>query len=129
MADPTSNTGNPAGGDETDPPVDLGWLRECTDNDTDVMDTMLGMYFSRTSALLNDMDAAIAAGNAAEVRRLGHACVGSSSTCGMTKLAALFKELERKGVAGSVDGAAEIAAQARVEFARSKAYIDRTISR
>lgn len=128
MVDTTSSTSAVGSGDE-EAPVDLDWLRECTDNDADVMNTMLEMYFTRTRTMLDEMEKAIAAGTPAEVRRLGHACVGSSSTCGMVKLAALFKELERKGVAGTVEGAAEITAQARVEYARSKDFIDRTINR
>ena len=100
----------------SDAPIDMNWLRECTDNDIDAIKTLLDMYFTRTSGLLADLDKAIAAGNADDVRRLAHTCSGSSGTCGMVKLTPLFKELEKIGASGKLDQAAAVAAQARQEF-------------
>jgi HPt (histidine-containing phosphotransfer) domain-containing protein len=108
-------------------PVDFTWLRECTDNDADAMKALLDMYFTRTNAMLDEIEKAIAAGTAVELRRLAHSCVGSSGTCGMVKLTPLFKQLEKKGVAGTVDGAADIAAQARSEFGRAQEFVSRTV--
>jgi HPt (histidine-containing phosphotransfer) domain-containing protein len=118
-----------AGGQDGDncAPVDFVWLRECTDNDADAMKSLLDLFFNRTATLLNELDTAVGAGNAAEVRRLGHACAGSSGACGMVKLMPLFKELERLGTSGTVDGAAPIAAVVRSEFNRAKAFIDGTV--
>jgi HPt (histidine-containing phosphotransfer) domain-containing protein len=113
---------NPAG--DGDEPIDMEWLRECTDNNAGVMKTLLDMFFPRTATFLDELDTAIAAGNAKEVRRIGHACAGSSGTCGMARLTPLFKELERMGSSGTLDGAAAIAATARSEFAKAKAFAD-----
>ena len=106
-----------------DAPVDLNWLRECTDNDADAMKTLLDLYFSRTATQLVELDKAIATGSASDVRRLAHACSGSSGTCGMVTLAPLFKSLEKMGADATLDGAAAIAAQAHQEFARAGAFV------
>jgi HPt (histidine-containing phosphotransfer) domain-containing protein len=108
-----------------DGPVDFDWLRECTDDDPGAMKTLLDTYFARTTTLLDELDKAVAAGNATEVRRVAHACTGSSGTCGMVKLTPLFKELEKKGAAGALDGAAQLAAQARDEFGRTREFVNR----
>ena len=107
--------------------VDFEWLRECTDNDTDAIKSLLDLYFNRTATLLTELDAAIANGKPEDVRRLGHACSGTSGTCGMIKLAPLFKELERIGASGTTDGAAAVATSARLEFNQAKAYADGTV--
>ncbi len=107
--------------------VDFEWLRECTDNDTDAIKSLLDLYFDRTAKLLGELDVAIASGRAEEVRRLGHACSGTSGTCGMVKLAPLFKELERIGATGTVDGAAAIATAVRSEFSQAKSFADGTV--
>ncbi len=105
-------------------PVDFVWLRECTDNDADAMKSLLDMYFNRTATLLGELDTAIAAGNALEVRRVGHACAGSSGVCGIVKLVPPFKDLERLGASGTLNGATALAVAARSEFSRAKAVVD-----
>lgn len=120
MADNISNPQNPGG----DAPVDFTWLRECTDNDADALKTLLDLYFSRTTTLIAELDKAIADGTAPEVRRLAHACSGSSGTCGMVKLAPLFKSLEKMGANGTLDGAAAIAAQVHQEFTRAGEFVN-----
>jgi HPt (histidine-containing phosphotransfer) domain-containing protein len=110
--------------DSDDAPVDMVWLRECTDNDKEMIKTLLGMFFERTGTYLDELDAAIAAGNAPSVRRISHACAGSAGTCGMAKLAPLFKALEQMGLSGKLDGAAATAATVRIEYAKAKAFAD-----
>ena len=105
------------------PPVDFIWLKECTDNDTDAMKAMLDLYMERTTAQLGQLDSAIAADSASDVRRIAHACVGSSGTCGITGMAQIFKRLEKMGASGKLVDAASIAAEARAEFERVKKFL------
>ena len=107
-----------------DAPVDYVWLRECTDDDPVVMKSLLDLFFNRTTTLLKELDAAIAAGNAPEVRRLAHACVGSCGACGMVKQTPHFKTLEKLGAAGTLEGASAALTAAHTEFSHAKEYVN-----
>ena len=60
--------------DEHDAPVDMTWLRECSDNDVETMTSLVTLFLSRTEQLLDELDGALAANSAADVRRIAHAC-------------------------------------------------------
>lgn len=106
-----------------DCPVDLDWLRECTDDDPEAMRTMANLYVTRTTTQLVELESAIARNAALDVHKIAHGCVGSSGTCGMTKIAVVFKELEKMGKAGELAGAGALSEQARAEFERIKAFL------
>jgi HPt (histidine-containing phosphotransfer) domain-containing protein len=111
------------------PPVDLVWLSECTDGDAEAMKAMVDLYQNRTAVQLGELDAAIAADSATDVRRIAHACVGSSGTCGMGGMAQIFKRLEKMGGSGKLVDAAPIAAEARAEFERVKQFLAEKVGR
>lgn len=113
---------------ESAPPVDMVWLKECTDDDADAMKAMVDLYLTRTTAQLTELDAAIAADSASDVRRIAHACVGSSGTCGMTGMAQIFKRLEKMGGSGKLVDAAPIASEARAEFERVKVFVAENVA-
>jgi HPt (histidine-containing phosphotransfer) domain-containing protein len=104
------------------PPVDMDWLQECTDGDADALKSMVDLYLSRTAMLITELDAAVAAQSAAEIRRIAHACAGSSGTCGMAAMAPLFRQLEKMGTANQLENAAAVAADVRREFERTRKF-------
>ncbi len=104
------------------PPVDMDWLCECTDNDSDAMKEMVALYINRTTSLIAELNGAVASKNAAEIRRIAHACAGSSGACGVTALVPAFKELEHMGVDGKLENAPAAYASVERDFARTKEF-------
>jgi two-component system, sensor histidine kinase and response regulator len=103
-------------------PIDMDWLRECSDGNSTFIKEMLDLYMTRTAALIVELDAAIASNSAPDVRRIAHACSGSSGTCGIAKMAALFKSLEKMGLEGTLDDAPRVASEVRAEFERVEQF-------
>ena len=109
---------------DSNSPIDMDWLRECTDGDADAMKTLLDLYVNRTTTLITELDGAIATASAPDVKRIAHACVGSSGTCGVVAMVPHFKSLEKMGAEGKLEAAPAVLATVRREFQRTTAYID-----
>ena len=105
-------------------PVDMERLLEFTDGSAENLRELVMLYLSQTSEQMEQLEAAIGAGEAAEVRRLAHSCAGASSTCGMRRLVPLLRELERQGLEGKLTNAADIWEQAGREFAQIRAFLE-----
>ena len=106
-----------------EPSVDMDRLLEFTDGNPDSFRELATLYLEQTSGQLEQLEAAVQAGNAAEVRRLAHSCAGASATCGMRQLAPILREMERRGHEGALEGAAELSAQAAREFTRIREFL------
>jgi CheY-like chemotaxis protein/nitrogen-specific signal transduction histidine kinase len=105
-------------------PVDMERLLEFTDGSAENLRELVTLYLEQTAEQMEQLDAAIAAGGAADVRRLAHSCAGASSTCGMRRLVPLLRELERQGVEGKLVTAGEICEEASREFTRIRAFLE-----
>jgi CheY-like chemotaxis protein len=112
----------PASGPEA--PVDMERLLEFTDGSAENLKELATLYLSQTSEQMEQLEAAINAGEASEVRRLAHSCAGASSTCGMRRLVPMLRELERQGLEGKLTNAAEIREAAGREFAQIRSYLE-----
>jgi HPt (histidine-containing phosphotransfer) domain-containing protein len=75
-------------------------------------DEMRRFYVDGTRGQLDELRAALDAGDAASLERLAHGCVGSSSTCGATGMVELFRELEAAAAAGRLETGAGLLAAA-----------------
>ena len=71
-----------------------------------------------------ELEAAIRAHSATEVRRLAHSCAGASATCGMRRLVPMLRELEHKGGENKLDGAGAICQNASREFERIRTFLE-----
>jgi HPt (histidine-containing phosphotransfer) domain-containing protein len=105
------------------PPIDMDWLNECTDGDADALKSMVELYLTRTATLITELDGAVAARSAEEIRRIAHACAGSSGTCGMAAMVPLFRSLEKMGASSQLENAAAVAADVRREFERTRKFV------
>jgi CheY-like chemotaxis protein/nitrogen-specific signal transduction histidine kinase/HPt (histidine-containing phosphotransfer) domain-containing protein len=105
-------------------PVDMDRLLEFTDGSAENLRELATLYLDQTAQQMEQLETAIGAGGAAEVRRLAHSCAGASSTCGMRRLVPMLRELERQGVEGKLTTAAEICEEARLEFARIRTFLE-----
>ncbi|HEY1787070.1 MAG TPA: response regulator [Verrucomicrobiae bacterium] len=105
------------------PPIEMDRLAELADGDKDTLRELVELFTKQTTRQLSQMEAAVQANKAEELRHLAHSCKGASATMGMAPLAAIFHELEKLGRAGVVDGAAPFLAAAASEFTRVQNFL------
>jgi HPt (histidine-containing phosphotransfer) domain-containing protein len=98
-------------------------LQEFTDGNPENLKELATLYLNQTTEQLEQLDAAVAAGVAAEVRRLAHSCAGASATCGMRRLAPILRQLENQSLAGDLSNAAQLCCQANAEFERIRSFL------
>ena len=99
-------------------------LLDFTDGNPENLRELITLYLTQTDLQLEQLDAAVRAGDAAEVRRLAHSSAGASATCGMAKLVTLLRELEHQGMEQKLTSAPQVTQQASREFARIKAFLE-----
>src|SRR5205814_4691602 len=95
-----ANSNGQAGSGRTradEAPVEMERLLDFTDGNLDSLRELVTLYLDQTGGQLEQLEAAIQAGTAQDVRRLAHSCAGASATCGMSRLVPLLRELERQG--------------------------------
>jgi CheY-like chemotaxis protein len=106
------------------PPVDMERLLDFANGNPDNLRELAELYLQQTSGQVEQLLAAVKAGAAEEVRRLAHSCAGASSTCGMTTIGPLLRELERQGHEGLLANAPEIALNVQKEFQRIQKFLE-----
>jgi CheY-like chemotaxis protein/HPt (histidine-containing phosphotransfer) domain-containing protein len=110
------------GSDE--PPVEMERLLDFTDGNPDSLRELVTLYLEQTGRQVEQLEAAIQAGSAPDVRRLAHSCAGASATCGMGRLVPLLRELERQGYEEKLTSAPELCQQAGREFERIRGFLE-----
>jgi CheY-like chemotaxis protein len=105
------------------PPVDMERLLDFANGDTGNLRELVELYIQQTGKQIGQLITAAEAGTADEVKRLAHSCSGASSTCGMTGMIGLLKELERQGNEGLQANALQLAREARQEFERIEKFL------
>ena len=99
-------------------------LLEFTDGSPDNLRELVTLFLSQTTEQLEQLEAAVSSGAAADVRRLAHSCAGASSTCGMRRLAPMLRELERQGLEGKLTNAAQVCQEATMEFQSIRKFLE-----
>jgi CheY-like chemotaxis protein len=115
---------SPADAPPVDAPVDMSRLLDFTDGDPKNLRELVTLYLSQTEEQLGQIEAAVQAGTAPEVRRLAHSCAGASATCGIRRLVPVLRELEREGFEGHLTNAAQLSRQAGEEFGRIRQFLE-----
>jgi CheY-like chemotaxis protein/HPt (histidine-containing phosphotransfer) domain-containing protein len=105
------------------PPVDMERLLDFANGNPDNLRELAELYVQQTSRQVEELSTAVKAGAAEDVRRLAHSCAGASSTCGMTTIGPLLRELERQGRDGLESNAPELAARVEREFERIRIFL------
>ena len=105
------------------PPIEMDRLAELADGDKNTVAELVDLFNKQTTRQLSELETAVRANKAEEVRHLAHSCKGASATMGMAPLAAIFYELEKMGRAGSLDGAEPLLAAAGSEFKRVQEFL------
>lgn len=99
-----------------------------SDGNLDNLRELVTLYLNQTSDQMEQLEAAVQAGNAADVRRLAHSCSGASATCGMRRLVPLLRELERQGFEANLTSAVELCHQAGREFESIRSFLGAYLS-
>ena len=105
------------------PPVDMDRLLDFANGDPANLRELVDLYLQQTAKQLAQLNAALAARNKDEVKRLAHSCSGASSTCGMTGIVPSLRELERQGNEGLQSNADQLANDANREFERIQSFL------
>jgi CheY-like chemotaxis protein/nitrogen-specific signal transduction histidine kinase/HPt (histidine-containing phosphotransfer) domain-containing protein len=110
-------------------PVDMARLLEFTDGSHDNLRELVTLYLTQTTGQLEQLEAAVNARIAPDVRRLAHSCAGASATCGMRRLVPLLRELERQGMDNKLTNADDLCRQALAEFDCIRGFLDNYMKR
>ena len=99
-------------------------LRSMVGGDSEFLAELIDTFLEDVPQLLEEMQQAIWAENAAVLRRAAHSVKSNSAEFGATLLHDLCRELEEMGKAGTMAGAAAKVEQASVEFNRVQSALD-----
>ncbi len=102
----------------SDDAVDIEALRELKEIMEDQFAMLVETFLQDSAVRMDEIDAALAAGDADALRSAAHSFKGSSSNLGLSSLADLLFKLETMGREGSTEGGAPIAAEVRTLFDR-----------
>ncbi len=108
---------------DEEPPVDMPRLMDFSDGSMENLRELVVLYVQQTATQMNQLAAAVGAGNASEVRRLAHSAAGASATCGMRRLAPLLRRIEHLADAGDLADTPHLCSEAQQEFQRIRTFL------
>ena len=97
-------------------PVKMDRLNDLTDGSADSLRELVDLFLKQTTQQLAQLEAAVRANKADDVRRVAHSCAGASATLGMTRFVPMLRELEKQGASGALTTAAQVCEDAAREF-------------
>jgi signal transduction histidine kinase/HPt (histidine-containing phosphotransfer) domain-containing protein len=106
----------PAAPELSEPPVEMERLNDLTDSNEDSIRELVDLFLKQTAQQLVQLETAVRANKADDVRRVAHSCAGASATLGMTRFVPLLRELEKQGASGTLTNASEVYDKAALEF-------------
>ena len=109
--------------EDTGSPIDFERLREVSDDDAEMINELIELYFSQTSEQLDGLEKAIAVRNFDSMHRAAHKIAGSSLTCGMNAIVPPIRELEQSGRNQTAENAERLFAEAQQAFERMKEFL------
>ncbi len=116
-------SGDSASG-HSEPPIDLAALENLRQTvGADFIPELIASFNEDAPKLIAEMREALGAGKADVLRRAAHTLKSNSMNFGAAQLAALAKDLEMMGKAGSLEGAAEKIARVEAEYKQVKAVL------
>jgi HPt (histidine-containing phosphotransfer) domain-containing protein len=118
----------PSNNDNAAVRADLDFWRDLAGGDDDCGRELLTLYLGDTAEQISLMVSGVAAGRADEVGRAAHTCAGSSSTCGIDRLAELFRQLERQARDNRLDELSDTLPLIVESFDRVHARLTRAIA-
>lgn len=111
-------------GVKSEPLVDMERLLDFANGDPNNLRELMELYLQQTVKQVAQLSAAVEAQNADAVKHLAHSCAGASSTCGMSTMVPLLRELERQGCEGLQSSARQLASDVNREFAQIQKFLE-----
>jgi HPt (histidine-containing phosphotransfer) domain-containing protein len=105
-------------------PAALENLREMVGGDPEFLAELMDTFLAGAPQLLADMRQAVEGGDAAGLRLAAHSLKSNSTDFGAMALSNLCWEVEVLGKAGTLDGAAELIAQAEAAYEQVRAALE-----
>jgi HPt (histidine-containing phosphotransfer) domain-containing protein len=105
-----------------DPEAAIDWavlngIREFqAEGEPDLVQELISLFRRETPPLLEAIRAAIGEGDAVKLRKAAHSLKGQSANLGLRRVAALSAEIEKKGMNGTVEGAAALLTQLEAAY-------------
>ena len=103
--------------------LDLGGTLENLGGDPELYQEIFDFFMEIVPQQLDDLQAVQKAGDGAAVDLQAHSMKGGAANVGAVRMTAVARELETLAKNGSLDGAADLVAQLRVEFAALQAVV------
>jgi HPt (histidine-containing phosphotransfer) domain-containing protein len=98
-------------------------------DDEAFLNELIETYLEDAPTMIGEMEQAIGAGEAAALRMAAHTLKSNSADFGSMELSELAKNLEHIGREGSVDGAADLMAEVKAQFAKTKASLEKIMNK
>jgi CheY-like chemotaxis protein len=108
-------------------PVDLQRLRDFSDGDLSGARELAELFITQTAQQLEQLEAAVAAHSADEIRRLAHSCAGAAAACGVKDLVSYLRRLEKMGATGELGEASGDIHRATEEFERVREFLEKNL--
>ena len=105
-------------------PAALENLREMVGGDDEFLAELIDTFFADAPQMLLDMRQALESGDVAVLHRAAHSLKSNSAEFGGMTLSNLCRDLEAIGKAGTLDGAAELVAQAEAEYEKVRVALE-----
>jgi len=105
-------------------PLDVTIIEELRAVMGDDFSLLVDTFVSDSALRINGINEAVTAATPESIRRAAHGLKGSASNMGAVHLAALCNELEQLGLAGSSDGAADLA----IDIATAYAAVEKELT-
>jgi signal transduction histidine kinase/DNA-binding LytR/AlgR family response regulator/HPt (histidine-containing phosphotransfer) domain-containing protein len=106
-----------------EPPVDMSRMNDLTGGDPVMLNELAEMFYKQTTQQLKQIEDAVRAGDATQVRHVAHSCKGASATLGMTQLSKLMLALEKMGAEGQLTNAPKFCEDAAVEYKKIEKFL------
>lgn len=102
----------------SDAPVDIEALRELKEIMEDQFSMLVETFLQDSATRMDEIDAALAAGDADALRSAAHSFKGSSSNLGISSLTDPLFKLESMGRDGNMEGGQPLAEEVRTMFSQ-----------
>ena len=99
-------------------------LRESTGDDREFLAELVGIFLAESPAQLAELETAITASNAGDVRRCAHTLKSNGATFGIDRLTGACRELENCASAGDLDGAEKLLKEIRDALAEARPSLE-----
>jgi HPt (histidine-containing phosphotransfer) domain-containing protein len=106
------------------PAFDFARLADISGGDPEFEREILSEFVEQNKTLFDDLDRALAAGDAVSLRRAAHTLKGSSRTVGAEAVASIASEIEVLAASGNLAAAAGPLGRVRGAWADTRAELD-----